>query len=65
MSPKPPAVASRTPATLLPTEPAAVLAVWYHANAEAIDRLPPFSAISACTAGSRRESETPCAPRTV
>ncbi len=57
-------MASSRPATLFPTEPADVFAVWYQAKVEAIERLPPFSAINACTAGSRSESEAPWAPRT-
>src|SRR4030081_1270591 len=44
---------SRTPAMLLPAAPAVVLAVWYQAKAEATAFLPPFSAISAFTDGSR------------
>ncbi|UFN46643.1 hypothetical protein LN652_10715 [Nocardioides okcheonensis] len=64
VSVKPPAVASSSPATLLPTAPAVVFAVWYHAKVVAIAFLPPFSAIRAWTAGSRTASETPCTPRT-
>ena len=51
------------PAKAVLTEPATVLAVWYHAKAEATDFSPPCSAIKAVTEGSRRDMDKPCALR--
>jgi hypothetical protein len=52
------------PARPLPTEPAKVFAVWYQANDLATAFLPPCSAMSACTEGSRNESDRPWPART-